>query len=798
MQGEVKPILTVYDSISRKLIIPVYQRNYDWKIEQCERLYDDLVALNREDRESHFFGALVADSRDAFRWVIIDGQQRITTTSLLLLALKHSLDCGVIQSNDSELSSNIQTLLLESEDKNSRAKFKLKPVKNDAAAYQKLFNDQAPIEDSNITRNYRYFCDRIAQGELSGDELWRAVNGLHAMILTLGKDDDPQRIFESLNSTGLALSEADKIRNLVLMGAAPERQEMLYENYWNEIEESVDYLTDWFIRHYLTTRTRKTPRQDAVYEAFRTYQKGKDVEQVLSDMHSLANHAHDLTHSTTGVPAADRRLRKFNILRRDVTLPFLISVLGEYRNGSITDAELTKIIKIVDSYVFRRFICGIQTNSMNKTFSTLFAEASRLRGDASLVDAVTYLLTRRSEGSTRFPTDAEFKHEFGTRNLYKITPQNRNYLYECLENLDSNDTRDIAGALEDKTISVEHIMPQTLTADWIAELGDGAEQIHDTWLNRIGNLTITGYNSLYSNRPYKEKRETENGFIDSPYSLNKVMKNSPAWGLQQLENRTQQLTDAALSYWPRPVTSFKPKVDPLPTEPLGEDTSFNGRSVVSFEYRGTRKTVDSWITATLEIVQMIYLEHKDAVRKYAAEARFWSIADSSPRYHAEIAPNLHVLVSGETDPRISMLRGLFDALGLDKNELVFTLRRAPSKKGSSTEISPFATFTMFEPQVEELTSEGTTEEDAAQVLADLSAAAVDLRQGESNPLNNLSVSQISDSDFIATASVNDLLWTLDKFQELDRLVPGMGMLAHLKDGTLLKILQTVRQMEEPQ
>lgn len=796
MQGSVQPILSVYDSASRQLIIPVYQRNYDWKIPQCERLFDDLVTLHKEDKESHFFGAVVADTRNAFHWVIIDGQQRITTTSLLLLALAHALDAGEVESDDKNLSKSIKTSLLKSDAGTDTTKFKLKPVKNDAAAYQKLFSGQALIEDSNITRNYRYFRERLARGELSGDELWRAINGLQTMILTLGKDDDPQQIFESLNSTGLSLSEADKVRNLVLMDSTPEQQEYLYENYWNEIENYVDYKTDWFIRLYLTPHLRKAPRRNALYEAFKAFKKDKDIREVLSDMHESARYAHDVSHACTGVAAADRRLRKFNILQRDVAFPFLVPVVGEFRRGKITDTELTKIVEIVDSYVFRQFVCDIPTQSVGNTFASLFAEAMRIRGDSSLSEVVTYLLVRRTEGITRFPSDDEFKHDFRTRNMYKIRRQNRNYLYECLENLDSNDTRDIAGALEEQSVSVEHIMPQTLTPAWKRELGDDAEQIHEEWLNRIGNLTITGYNSMYSNRSYQEKRETENGFLDSPYSLNKVMKNSSTWGLEQLKERTDRLTEAALGYWPRPTTDFKPKIAPLPQEPLGEDTSFTGRHVVAFEYHDIRKSVSSWVEATFEIARLIYSEHPDSVRKYAETSRFWALAETSPAYFAEIAPGLHARVGGETNARVLGIRQLFDALDLDKEELIFTFRKNKDTKQEEAKDSRFIKITKLEPLIEELSTPGTVAEDANQLLADIATVAAELREGDENPLRELNINDISSFGFIESASANELLWSFEKFEEVDRLMPGMGMLSHLRNGTLLKIVQTISAIDD--
>ncbi|WP_347955801.1 DUF262 domain-containing protein [Gordonia aichiensis] len=468
MKGNIRRIYSVFDGNSKQLIIPVYQRNYDWGESQCRRLFDDLVDVIRHGRDTHFFGAVVGNAEDSFTYVIIDGQQRLTTTSLLMLALVDSIDAGVLKvDRDRDLARKIRANYLVLADQGDEVKFKLKPVKNDNDAYRRVVGgDEQLLEDSSVTANYRYFMNRIAMGELSGDELWKAIQSLEVMVLDLERDDDPQRIFESLNSTGLELSEADKIRNIVLMGLPAKDQERLYEDFWNRIEEDADYLTTAFIREYLISRTRKTPRKDRLYDTFRDYMAATDssVEDILGDMRSYARAAKQLRTATTGHPVVDRRLGRFNLMKRDVAMPFLMPVTIDVENGVLTADELCRVVGLVDVFIYRRFVCEVPTNGLNKIFSTLYGDVRRLmRGSDDFVDALTYLITSRDSGSSRFPTDSVFREAFVTRNFYKIPSATRTYTFECLENAGSNDSRDIATRLVNQELSVEHVMPQTLT-----------------------------------------------------------------------------------------------------------------------------------------------------------------------------------------------------------------------------------------------------------------------------------------------------------------------------------------------
>jgi len=797
VQGSISRITELFDGNSKHLWIPVYQRNYDWKVKHCARLFDDLIDIIREDRKTHFFGAIVGNPETSFKYVVIDGQQRLTTTSLLMLALVHSLDDGTTSSQDPNLASDIRDSYLVLKARNDAVKFKLKPVKNDNDAYSRLLRGDALIETSAITANYRYFRQRIAEGELDGDQIWTAIFRLQVMALDLEQQDDPQRIFESINSTGLELSESDKIRNVVLMHQPSHEQEDLYENYWNRIEKSVEYRTDWFIRFYLVSKTGKIPRQDAVYEAFRDYQlhAKTSTRELLSDMRDYAEYSRELNTATTGVGTADKRLRRFNMVKHDVTLPLTMPLLAELKAGSVSAEDFTRVIVILDSYLFRRFVSGVPTQSLNRIFTTLYSEVHRLRGEKDLfADVLTYSLRRRTT-SSRFPTDDEFTESFTTRNLYNIKGENRSYLFECLENNWSNDTHDIAGALESQSISIEHIMPQTLTSAWRKDLGEDADAIHATWCNRIGNLTVTGYNSSYSNSTFLEKKKRDNGFDDSPYRLNLLLKNSDVWTQEQLEARTHALTEVALAYWPLPSTVFEPFVPPLPSVPMGDDESFTNRTIVSFEFGDANKTVTSWKDAFVEVIRTLVDLRREEVFAYADESSDFAIAEDpdkiSPR-ESLIVPGLTVVTATSTRAKLAVLRKLFDHLDVDTDDLIFTLRNTElaEVEDETTASSPYSELIKFLPKMEELASTAVTEEDTRHLRDEFTQAFAAFAVG--NPqaaLPGKNLTHLESADFIAAASTDDILAAVSMMLQIETMMPQFHRL--IAAGTTLQWLTTL-------
>lgn len=684
MQGSLQRLVDMFTGGDTCLVIPVYQRNYDWKVENCARLFDDLVETIREERPSHFFGSIVYKDEGAIgEATIIDGQQRLTTVNLLFLALHNGLGAGQVSARDPHLRDRVFKEYLQSEYSASGHKLKLKPVKADAAAYAKLFGDPAFYDDdSNVTANYRYFVQRLRDGGLTGDEVFDAIRRLQVMKLKLEESDDAQLIFESLNSTGLDLSEADMIRNYVLMGRARSDQEHLYENFWNRMEQNVGYDTSRFIRHYLTSKLGRTPRITQLYEQFKHYIKvgQQDIPTLLRDMRDYSAHFRDLRQATTGDVRTDRLLRRYNLVDRDVTVPLLLPVLAEYRAGTIDAADLQGVIRAVDNYLTRRFVCGYPTNALNKIFALLYRETAKLRGSTdTFSDVMTYQLMRR-QGSGTFPSDQEFTDALRTKDFYHISTAQRTYLIDSLENRNSNDVRDIAAALQSGAISVEHIMPQTLTPEWRSDLGPDHERIHETWLHRLANLTVTGYNSTYSNLPFVRKRDREDGFRASPYRLNGLLREAQHWGEAELKQRSDWFVEAALSYWRTPVSRYQPRPDAKDVEPMGDDTDFTGRTLRAWEFEGVQHPVTTWKQMTLEVVAMLADMDPAGLHRAARENVLMRLrpnpATPLEAYQQEAVPGITVQVANTTSTKAWILRDLFHRLGLETDELVFHLAPA--------------------------------------------------------------------------------------------------------------------------
>lgn len=691
MKGTTNPILKAFDGNHKTLFIPVYQRNYDWQIKQCERLFQDLEGVIQDDRRpKHFFGAVVGKPESSWQWVVIDGQQRLTTVSLLMLALANALRDGKISSTDPDLAQNIELDYLKVGNHKEDTKFKLKPVKDDDKAYRRLFGPEKDfVPGSNITQNYKYFRERLENTPFTADQIWEAINSLEVMHLDLEPHDDAQRIFESLNSTGLELKESDKIRNYVLMGHESDKQTALYEERWNPIEENSGFETDAFIRWYLTTKTASTPKKEDVYEAFKSYvmKRNMNREAVLDDLYDYSQYYYKLRNARTGNTKVDRLLRRMNPIRGAVTVPFLMPLLREVENDSTTYADFYDVLKMIESFVTRRFVVGIATNSLNKIFATAFNDVTKLRsGDQPYADLFAYTLLRRT-GSGRFPTDQEFREAFATKNMYALRATWRDYIFDVLENGNSKDVRDISQALQNGDISIEHIMPQTLTPAWKEALGPEAEAIHETWLNRIGNLTVTGYNSSYSNATFEHKKSSPDGFDATPYRLNDMLKVTDTWGEEQLRDRTRVFTDQALQYWQQPKTTFEPPAAVLPTEPMGDEGSFKGREAVAFQLGDFHQTVESWTEMLVMLLRHLLRERNTEIQEYVKDygpLRLVGQEEETPPDWRRVNDSLIVLTASNTDSKISFLRGLFENLEIDPEELVFTLRPTKADTAEST------------------------------------------------------------------------------------------------------------------
>ena len=688
MKGSEAKLVSYMQGSDKRFIIPVYQRNYDWRIENCKQLYDDLIAIVQKGRSSHFFGSIVSVHSDGEfnEYLIIDGQQRLTTISLLMLAMYNVMKAGILTPLQSNLADKIYKTYLIDEWQEEDTRIKLKPVKNDSTAFGLLFKESDEyIQGSNLTVNYNYFYSRIQKEEISIDELYSAITKLEIINITLNKDDNPQLIFESLNSTGLALSEGDKIRNFILMGLPTKEQNEYYDKYWNKIELCTNYDVSMFMRDYLSVKQQAIPSMNRVYVTFKAYveENKLETEALLIDLLDYAKWYEILLKGKTTDKKLNACIYRLNRLETTITRPFFLEVLRMMTKGSpaLSLQDAREIFLLTENYLFRRSICDLPTNALNKIFLMLHREIIRFDGtETDYLEKFKYALLSKQERG-RFPNNEEFAEAMGNRQIYLMNIKNKAYILERLENYGIDEDKDIYRHLDEGTYSIEHIMPQHLTPQWVNELGDDYEDIHETWLHRLANLTLTAYNSKYSNNTFADKRDMDKGFRQSGLRLNTWIANQEKWTLDELEKRCGMLVSRSLNIWPMPSTSYQPAEKQLDSYTLEDDVDLSGREIVRFGYKNTEQPVDSWITMMAQVLKILHAEDKSVLARLAHTDNpddelndYISDNPSDLRGALELDQNIYLERNTSTSTKLSVLKKFFKAYGQNPGELVFYLK----------------------------------------------------------------------------------------------------------------------------
>ena len=689
MKGSETKLLEYMEGAKKRFVIPVYQRNYDWKTENCKQLYDDLVKVVRNHRKSHFFGSIVSSYQPNGRYaeyLVIDGQQRLTTVSLLLLAMYTLIKEGKVTPQTDTMAQEIFEDYLVDKHQPKETRVKLKPVKNDRNAFEKLFDiDEENDKQSNLTYNYEYFYNRIQKEEISIEDLYDALFALEIINIELTSDDDPQLIFESLNSTGMALSEGDKIRNYILMGLPVALQNDYYEKYWNKIELCTGYDVSMFVRDYLSVKQQAIPSMNRVYVTFKAYVEENKIEteELLKDLLDYAKWYEILLKAKTEDKKLNACIYRLNRLETTITRPFFLEVLRMMAKGSpaLSLQDAREVFLLTENYLFRRSICDLPTNALNKIFLMLHREIIRFDGTAAdYLEKFKYALLSKPERG-RFPSNDEFSESMGTRQIYLMNIKNKSYILERFENYGIDEDKDIYRHLDEGTYSIEHIMPQHLTPQWVSALGDDYEDIHETWLHRLANLTLTAYNSKYSNNSFSDKRDMDKGFRQSGLRMNTWIAQQEKWTLAELEERCEMLISRALTIWPMPETSYQPAEKQLDSYTLEDDVDLSGREIVRFGYKNTEQPVDSWITMMAQILKILHAEDKSVLAHLAHTDNpddelndYISDNPADLRGALEIDQNIYLERNTSTSTKLSVLKKFFKAYGQNPEELVFYLK----------------------------------------------------------------------------------------------------------------------------
>jgi uncharacterized protein with ParB-like and HNH nuclease domain/predicted transport protein len=545
-----------------QFVIPVFQRDYSWTDSHCEQLWNDIIRVGSEvETKGHFVGSVVyipsGDTAAGFtRWLLIDGQQRLTTVTLLLLALRDHLLKTNWQpaSDDDPTPKRIDAYFLKNLQEEGDRQQKLVLRRTDQEVLRLLL-DGKPMTttgESRIAENYEFFGEKVRATDPS--VVYRGIGRLIVVDVALDRGvDDPQMIFESLNSTGLDLSQADLIRNFILMRMSERDQTRLYDTYWCQIENlfrGSPRTFDMFARDYMSLlkKSSKQARSDEVYHEFRGFFRDREkevgIDSALNDMQRYAGYYAAFAGTIDAPSELQIPLRRLHRLS-EVAAIVVMRLFDCYdRLNTLSEQDLKSAVGLLESYVFRRSVCGLQSKAYNQFFPSV---AHRIL-DSSPLESMQLALAISTE-TYRFPSNDEFSSELERRDLYQM--RNCHYMLDRLENFETKEPCDTS------KYTIEHVLPQNerLNKSWREMLGLDWKEIQATWVHRLGNLTLTGYNSTYSDRAFDDKKTVSGGFNESAVRLNRYVREKSRWTASEIEHRGRQLKEAALKVWPAPKVS---------------------------------------------------------------------------------------------------------------------------------------------------------------------------------------------------------------------------------------------------
>lgn len=608
-------------------VIPIYQRTYSWTEKECRQLWDDIIRAGSSNKiKVHFIGSVIyiqeGLSQVTLRapLLVIDGQQRLTTATLLIAALAESL--GDKEPVSDFTARKLRNYYLLNPEESGERKYKLVLSQTDKATlFSIVQNQKIPREHSlRIVKNYRLFKDLLAARQKDIASICRGLAKLVIVDTALTWDqDNPQLIFESMNSTGLELSQADLIRNFILMNLEQQRQTEIYEQLWHPMEtlfgqEAYDTDFNKFMRHYLTVRTGEIPRLSDVYEAFKKHARSPEnaksgAEALTRDLLNFAEFYCAMALDKETDPDLSSAFRDLRELKVDVAYPFLLEMYRDYDDGVLEKNDFIEAVRLIEAYVFRRAVCEVPTNSLNKTFATFARGLDKNRYMESIRAHFLLMASYR-----RFPDDDEFKRKLQTRDLYNF--RSRSYWLRRFENHGRKEHVPV------NEYTIEHIMPQNerLSSDWRTSLGDDWERIHHTYLHTLGNLTLTGYNSEYSNRSFKEKRNMEGGFRHSPLKVNTGLAELETWNEASIKLRAVKLAEKAVEIWRAPSVPSEVLEGYKPSE--ANTTEYSIKDHPNLSNSRTRELFEAFRKEVLALDPCVAEEFRKKYIAYKAETNF--------------------------------------------------------------------------------------------------------------------------------------------------------------------------------
>ncbi len=525
---------------TKQYVVPLFQRSYSWTKKEWEILWNDIVELcEANDSRSHFIGSIVtmptiSVPEGVAKYLLIDGQQRLTTIFILLALMRDKAK----QSGQPDLSEEIHNTLLVNQYKKDSDYYKFQPTQIDRNSFRGIIASDASMLDGQVQEAYQFFEKKFRQTSIEIQALKTTItNNLSTVSIVLDPDDNPHLVFESLNAKGRPLTQADLIRNYFFMRIHVDEQESIYSRYWKPMQEALgDDLTE-FIRHYLM-RDGTLVKQTDVYFSLKGIVNQGNAIDYLKDLLKFSGYYEKLLY-----PEREQDIKVHKLLARlnrfevNTAYPFLLNCYDDYRQSNIAAIEFADILKILENFLIRRFICNIPTHGLNKIFPVLYRNIKN-KGFSALSEGLKKELQTKG-----YPKDIEFKSRFVDVKLYGAGDRaiKTKLILESIEESYAHKEQ-----VPFESLSIEHIMPQTLTEYWQNHLGDDWEITHELLLHTIGNLTLTAYNAELSNDDYESKKKR---LCSSHIEMNKYFQDKNTWKKEDIVKRSEYLAEKAFAIW---------------------------------------------------------------------------------------------------------------------------------------------------------------------------------------------------------------------------------------------------------
>lgn len=605
---------------TKQYVVPLFQRSYSWDVGQWKMLWNDLVDLSTSNKpRTHFIGSIVtmptvSVPEGVTKYMLIDGQQRLTTIFIILAYLRDF----AIDINEKELSEEINNTLLVNPYKKGNDFYKIFPTQDDRESFKILIRTDQEILYTNksgngILRAYLFFKRKINQSKISIETLKKVItNNLSVVSIVLNSEDNPYLVFESLNAKGRPLTQADLIKNFFFMRIHVNQQDTIYSDYWKPMQDSLEDSLTEYIRHYLMKDGSKVKEND-IYFFLKEMIGGEDVILHLQNIHRFSKYYSRILDPENEVNELIREaLSRLNRIGVSTAYPFLLNCYDLYMQNFFSARDFSEILKVVENFIIRRFVCGIPTNRLNQIFVSLYSQAQSQYPD-DLVNGIKRILETRD-----YPKNPEFKARFKDIRFLgsKDKASKTKLILEAIEKSHGHKE-----SIDFNDLEVERIMPEVLDDDWKRQLGDDWEPVHEIYKDVIGNLTLTGYTEEICNESF----DTRKTLLDESHlEINKYFRDKDTWTKDDIEWRSEFLANMALSIW-----SYFGSAQNVGTS----ETDITGTNPSSMLILGRVFSVRSWrdvLVNTLDAISESEPEtFERAIIKFSK-----SISDDKSRFHA--------------------------------------------------------------------------------------------------------------------------------------------------------------------